>query len=780
MSVQIKYEVSLYKLGFAPSNNFLFDGGIYWGATGVGSTRFLGHWLYDFRPQQDFGIDKVVILPLNESNAYENIAYCDYMRIHPQKAGEQNAFSEWDYFITKIERIANESIRLTMKMDTLNTFREIVLNHLTAKTMIKREHKDRFLKKTNLSFPITNVRFPRKIDRVSESFKPVLRHTDRPNPISEVNWGINQNWYLIYKTKEDLSESDLSNPVACYVTSDLPVQYQDAWSGEVITYNVGNVTANFYYYAIYPDNIGGKFTLSGTSSVTNIYNGTYEIGSKVTDTLNYFYNKYIMGAKFYKAANSSGQTVFQVVMIVTDSLSNSNYEFVNVTESAIAASLKMDAIKIVRNSSIDSNQFSVIQTMAVIDYNSGYSSAVKNTTIDGIDRTDSKLIKIIKLPYCPVTPIKTGNNFNLGSDFTFIGGLFKLNENAIGKEFINGSITPFNAIGLLSDVLSISDLKTALTTNRYITDSKLYHSDFFILKFLYDSFSIDYKLEHLCLQDPDSDEEEYSFSISFKATNTINSNFLFEITNMAGDSYNAEEDFYTCLLSSRNNEVTIFTNAYINYIKTGFNYDKKSKALSAAADWTGAVISIVGGIVGAGAGAMTGNPISAAAGVGLITNGISQISNAINSQISSDNTLESKLATLKAQSTSVAGSDDVDLLTYYSKNKLCYCEYQPTFEVTKMLSDLFYYFGYACNYQAIPDFTSRTWFNFVQCEPVFDIATTSTILPVYLDDLSARLKEGVTCLHYRDAQRTGTASDYFANYDFNQVRENYERWILGL
>lgn len=103
-------------------------------------------------------------------------------------------------------------------------------------------------------------------------------------------------------------------------------------------------------------------------------------------------------------------------------------------------------------------------------------------------------------------------------------------------------------------------------------------------------------------------------------------------------------------------------------------------------------------------------------------------------------------------------------------------KYKPSDKVRGMLNDLFYYYGYSCGYQGIPDFTSRLWFNYVQCEAIFDIETTETILPVYLDDLKSRLKEGVTCMH----RNAVLLAIWYKNYDFDQTKENYERWILGL
>ena len=767
MSVQIKYEVLLYKLGFAPSNNFLFDGGIRWGATGVGSTRFLGHWLYDFRPQQDFGIDKVVILPLNESNAYENIAYCDYMRIRPQKDGEQNAFSEWDYFITKIERIANESIRLTMKMDTLNTFREIVLNHLTAKTMIKREHKDRF-KQATITLPFNGFLY-NVIDDVSEGFKPVKYQTSKVTVQDASKAGISANWYLIYKTTNTASDLDAANPVDCYLCGDSSLLIKTGASGSVVTWNYGDLSESCFYYVTYVEDPSGIVTMSGTSRTINSTDyTTYNAQTGIT------YRWNIRGFAFYR----SGTQIYCYVLgaQVSGSGNHNIHDVVIVDETfggnaLIASSIVLTSVNYVFKTFTLTDQFSIIQSGESLHVNSGTSANLYLKPISDIRRDDSHLVKIMKLPYCPVAvSADSGGQYDFGDNWEYADGLMHLKN--LDADFKNEG---FNLVEIsnFKTSVNISNLSSAYQTSRFIIDPKLSHSDFHTEKFAYDSFSLEFQLEKMKLNALSA----ASYDFYFKPTNTINSNFEFKFS-VIGASYTASDDYHV-LLSSRNNELPIYTNSWINYLRTGFNYDKKAKAISTASNWINAGLSIGGAIGGVVLGA-AGGPIGAAVAGGAVISSLSTLANSISGQIQQENTYEEKLSTLRAQSASVAGSDDIDLLTDYSENKLIYFKYDASQNVRKMLDDLFYYFGYACNYQAIPDFTSRTWFNFVQCEPVFDIATTSTILPVYLDDLSARLKEGVTCLHFHRVNTSQTIQSYYDNYDFNQVRENYERWILGL
>ena len=70
----------------------------------------------------------------------------------------------------------------------------------------------------------------------------------------------------------------------------------------------------------------------------------------------------------------------------------------------------------------------------------------------------------------------------------------------------------------------------------------------------------------------------------------------------------------------------------------------------------------------------------------------------------------------------------------------------PRTEVREQIARVFHYTGYSHPVQAVPDFTSRYWFNFVQCTPVFD-TPIDTIHPEYENDFKQRFQAGVTVMH---------------------------------
>ena len=138
---------------------------------------------------------------------------------------------------------------------------------------------------------------------------------------------------------------------------------------------------------------------------------------------------------------------------------------------------------------------------------------------------------------------------------------------------------------------------------------------------------------------------------------------------------------------------------------------------------------------------------------------------AINTTIQSEQNMEAKQQQLKAQASSVYGSDDVDLMSEYTENKAKYTIYQISDRMIKAIGDLFFYCGYTFNVQGKPNVTSRERFNFVQASLV--INAENNIPSDIMNDIIEKFDKGVTFLHYSHS-----------TFDFNQEKENFEVSIL--
>lgn len=339
---------------------------------------------------------------------------------------------------------------------------------------------------------------------------------------------------------------------------------------------------------------------------------------------------------------------------------------------------------------------------------------------------------------------------------------------------------------------------TAVVRNKKY-ESKLLNSEFTLVKFVYDSFAAPIRLEAVKLG-----ETTVSLPVKFKQTNTINSKMLFDL-GYRGENYEAVQDFENILAIGRNNEETIFSNGYIDYIRNGYNYDQKVRFQDSFSRWAGTAIGIgtagASGLAGLGifnpawafpggnwgelgdaainamgwrdrtsriGSSSIGSSIHYSSAINSAGSAVSGIFSNIISDIQAGQQIEQHLKELSRQSTSVAGSDDVDLMKYYSDNKLHMFVYKPYEKQEDGIFDLFHYCGYSHHKTQIPNTTNRYWFNYVQCDPVFDNEETSPYNR-FLDDIRARYQKGITIYHYHILGNGGTSS-----YDWDQQLENWE------
>lgn len=650
------------------------------------------------------------------------------------------------FYVESIYRNANEVLTLTLKMDTLNTYHTPFITAFSEKTMISRMHKDRFVRHDFAgawprSFSLSNI-----IDKVSEGISP-LKRVDSEKTIEGMDYTRGQNYYLIYQTKNELSANDLSNPVSCYLVADSEMLISQGQTQPIKTLTASDFDENYFYYLSDVDNPSGVVSFT-----------TYQI---TLDNYRADIDGYVVCIVIYKTGTSLNITFYYV-----DDLSSSIWK--SWTTIVTASSITLTSIKSGRRLSVATNQRSTIQNGTLVNYASGAVANVYSLAFSDVPRTDSKIMKIIKCPYSPMPVSTSANLYSVnGFSFDFSRHMFLLSN--ISQEFSNSRLEA----EYLNDVLitagaSISSRQDCLETSRgYLPDPKKFHSDFFTFKINYDTFNTTISFEDCAIEDGIA--APY-IQPTFKVTNTINSNFAIKITPY-GFTWKKTIDYQDFILSSRNNEMTIFSNSYIDYIKTGYNYDKKSKAISAAANWTSTGLSIAGGLAGAILGK---DPVTKATGVGLAVSGFAQLSQSIFSTIQNENTMAEKLAQLKAQSTTTAGVDDIDLLSFYGDNKARISRWAPSDQVAGMIQSLFYYYGYGCDYQGLPNVSSRAWFNYLQCQPVFvsnslfiEMAKTEEV-----EDIKQKLISGVTFIH---AQLIGSTYAW----GFAQDKENWETWLIA-
>lgn len=642
-------------------------------------------------------------------NTYQSTKW-NYVKIVNNE--EQSNATTYYFFITNKRWRADSTIELSLKMDTLNTFSEdngkITFN---KRTRILREHRDRF---TNFLGSI----FKRTIDPISEGITPRLVKKNLED--SKITPYGNLDWYLIYANQNNPSES-LINPVRCFTCASEKLNVNTGKSSLIMT--PSDFQAGVQYY------ISSQTTPNFSATINDItYNFTssnqiYMISSN-GNTISFRNLNYDSNGEMQNWGSVSLLNISEIKFNLIDKL----YKYTNTSVSFTANSFYLLS---------ESNNF--------IELNANESSILINS-INDIDRTDPKLIKIIKLPYPPLKfnydtinlSIEVGEEWSFGNEYNILE--LKDLSTKFDYEFVSLQSNPFSSL-----LVNIENTNSLIDKN-ILFESKLYHSDFYQPKFFYDSFGFTFNLEKAYYP-------EDSFSIGYLVASTINSRFMFYFPQYEREK-DVSQDYDKYMIITRNNDEVLYNSPYINYIRNGFNYDVKAKNLAYASSIGSLGVSALGTLIGVA----TSNPIITTTSlIGLAGN----LYQTINNIAQQENTFEAKQNNLKNQATSVATNDDIDLMSKYSENKLKYNIYEPTEQMKKAIFDLFYYTGYKTDYCGIPNLKTRKLFNFLQCDLVLE--NYANMDDDMLEDLTTKYNNGITILH-----------NFNEHWEFDQVHENWE------
>lgn len=618
------------------------------------------------------------------------------------------------YFVKSMKWASQNCIEYTLHMDVLNTIGlpEAIkpLYTFDKRTRIMRTHKNRYNKIGNKLYPI--------IDLYSEGIQPSLIND---SSFTILNDSLNMDFYLMYKNSEDDSESSTNVVNTFLITSTKPT-YKISISGRQLS--PSSLTNGIYYYV----------TASAVA-------GNYVVYRKLPS---------MTEVSLHNIPLITLRREGNYILISSDN---------NVTwEVTTQVNLTWDAR--INYSSALTSDLSVIGTYPYFDLsNTDTERNVVGLGYDEINKTDSRIIKIIKIPYAP------SNGFTITAgviSFDNSKWIFDTSEQILRLK--NNSIKFENSMTFSSNPLSpifsktLNDNVPQINMNRNNDyEPKILHSDFYQPKVFYDSFSYSFKLEHVLISD--SIPADQLFHVTFKPTTTINSRFLFTF-NYTLDMN--ETDFPKVLTIARSNEEVIYNSPYINYLRAGYNYDVKNKTRQEVFSWASAIGSIAGGALSIAFGSKT-------LGAGFVASGLLQIAGAINTTISAETSFEKNLNQLKWQSNSVAGSDDVDLFSEYGKNRLLYKVYSCSPRLKQNIYDLFYYNGYVADFLDNPAnyINTRYYFNFIQAELVIN-RSVGTIPDNAWEEFKKRFSGGVTIFH-RLTDNT---------WELSQTKENWEVSLL--
>ena len=594
----------------------------------------------------------------------------------------------------------------------------------------------------SIEFNYSGRKYYRNIDYVSENINPLLENKQSVKVINPKSL-LEQDWYLLYRNQNDPSDS-LVNPVECYLIpqkANLKVDSGAILGGRLIpSYLEDN---KYYYFRV---DSGQTYTLSNGQSISYTSNPRlYVVVTKVEDKINVL---------FVELLATTGGAVLTIT---------GNYDVEYMTISSLPAYY----------AKLNGGNFDAGILMN-LDYDNEFNNSSSYNVLDNIekiDRTDAKNIKLIKLPYCPydfqtqqdVLKISASSDWEYSSITQANGGvvyvLKLLNSNTKLVANFKPYLNPLTNLATnLPNTASINDLrKTNLSM-----ESKLYHSDFYKETFVYDSFSWFMPLEKLNINSYKA-EQNRMMNLKFNVTSTINSKFLFTFTPFVSSRSN--ENYPNVLPIARNNEEVLYNVPYINYVRTGYNYDVKAKNISEASNWIG---------VGLGAASIGASllfpsvPLKVAGVVASVVSFASSVKSSITTTLQNEEGLKQKILQTQNQTSSVTGSNDVDLMSEYSGNRLTWMRYEPSDLMKNLLFDLFFYAGYTSGRMGLPNHNTRCNFDYLECEAELE-SEGANISDDIINELKNCLKVGVTYIH-----KTSRSTDKW------DIEQKYENWEINL
>ena len=624
------------------------------------------------------------------------------------------------YFIIGSPKwISQNTIQLQLSLDTLNTYWTDLT--FTDKTHITRQHKDRFTKKTS-------NHLLRKVDKYEEGITGTKFYKSGTSlRVSSADY----DWYLIYKNKENVS-TNTSVPIDCFCCASENITLNLPTSENGINFANYNVGDSISIYS--KDNSSFTWTVNGSSyniSANGTYKGLLLIKRQFANV------GYLLKSDGNVLVSNIGNTTLTGITSTLKGYYAAGYDPVELGQA--------------------DNYSSAIGNLELQNYTEILIGGTSGTlsSINTINRSDTKIIKIIKMPYAPFDVNIVSGKMTIPTGWIYSGGYLKLED--LNTEFLSYVDGGFDL-----DELQLSYTSGDIAANKKHDikyESKLYNSNFYSVKYAYDNFEKEILLERFTAR-----TDFPGNVIKFKQSNNISSNSLFDIQAING-TYDEPTLYGRYLNVNRQNELALFSSDYINYIRTGYNYDKKAKERQRYSNIMSIGLSAAGSVAGFAASAVTGG-VSTAAAIGTTQSLINGISNAIFQSISAEDAINQKLESTKQSPASVSNTEDLNLLSYYNGNRLIHYTESVSDEVKNSIYTLFRLTGYACNDYGVPVTNTRLYYNFLQCDA--DIEESSwTAGKDFLDDVKSRLKTGITIFHKVNG-----------SYDFQQTKENFETWLL--
>lgn len=749
-NLNLHSRINLYTTQFRPEDRFVFPDGF------PIMTQVLV--IFDFQFIKP-AIDVTIKIPMarymeeqpNSEWDYQKINYCTITN-YLARSLEGDDVRTYNYFVNKVEIVDTGTIRLSLHMDCLNQLTRLYGDEnipWSERTHILREHRDRY--KFNQGHDMLH----KVVDFESEGVN-VTKHLKSVEDV-----GVQEPWYLVYKSDYDSSKSE-DNPMRLYLYPDEPTDVYVDNQYDAYEFDPSDLQGGKLYY-IMPNGEPLDVIEASSSAPQLITSDTLALvmWRETNDKINVGWVKSNNGTEqFNHVTFEPGdlETPFRVNGLVVRSKSIVHV----ISGNGWGASVD------------NPTKYYPSYAIAHADFRWDLKIGSTTRTLDSIsqlDRTDSKLVKIIRLPYCPFEKSMHGSAMEIPSGMKLVGNSLRMEiKDITGYSPLRAPIT--------RDLKLHDELVNVIFPNRsqarghdvdyddvFKWEPKLLHSDFTLIKFAFDNFYYEIPLENFQFNSIPG-QLQFSVDVDIIASCSVSSTFMFKIT--------PSEPYYTLrntvdypgyMTVKRNNELPIFTSSYLNYIRNGYNFDVKQQNLSVTASTVQTVISLVGAVAAFASSTYTGGA-GIAAGVGLVGSAIGGGVNLATKISSNEVSMASKLQQLQAQGVNVTGAEEIDLLNWYSPLLRKYVYQVNDVELMSWFNTM-RLTGYKTDRYGIPHTHTRLYYDYLQCEMELRREAQDTLNMINEEiytELKSLFAQGVTFIHENDLEQQ------YENYELSLLR----------
>ena len=725
-----------------------------------------------------------------------NIPQADYDNAVVDYAMLEQDGKLYYYFITAADWKSQNCLGFTAVLDPLNTYQDQY--DLTDRSYIERQHVDRF----KLTGPrptgdvideiVWNVVSETKEELYPQLFKDSEEVMTGAMPVDN-----KYTWYLIYQTKQDEGSTVASGAPEIVCCADKDIELNPGSTSSDTYVIEPRMLLDHSYVAFGKIHI--QFKTTGNVSHDEDFEGYIAVFTDGTEPAKVNINfSYYNGLVYYNGPIEGNLTfVLNHLLILYQSPEQTRYSL---------------------------DQAFVMKTYPWTAYG-------RNDTLLGIhsiDRTKSYISKVIECPYCPLdikfTP--TGKmivpvewNFRESDGKLYCDNLsYNFPERQVDYDDTQLPLILGQGIKANRAKLTLykrQDVKQDIEGN--VMDPKTLSSTLSALVFVYDDNTWQIIPENFITPTGAVGSVPGLITVSYKQSNNISSEcgFKFKLPEL---NYITTEYYDNYMFSIRNNELPLYYSDYINYIRTGYNYDQKQ-------NWHNTRNNIVG-TIGSGLNAATlgissgisagrsyrdqkdayidallaegysrdkaGNFVdlwgqaapnfrfrSTTSGFSLpslVSNAVgvgTGIINTITSHLNGEEAIKQKINEAQARAFNVSTTNNLDLFKWYSDNKVVMFKMKPRADMQKLINDYFSLYGYAQGYYEKPDLNSRLFFNYCRGTVDIDNYKKNRSLEEHKADIIKKFQDGVYKIH-----KVNTPLGIY--WDVKLERQNYERSIIPL